>query len=158
MAQRFEPTFDMYGAAPPDGEWGYVVDDYDITYGPGWWPYHRDGKPGTVRVSPNTEFRSWRNEYVLISPNLTASATVVARLHLFLRAQGMGAMTVAACIGVDIRQRTFSLLDGLPTELHEQATVKGRRLLDLILAGRTDRRRSAARPRTAADLARQPQR
>jgi hypothetical protein len=129
MAQRFEPTFDMYGGATPDGDWGYVVDDCGITYGPGWWPYHRDGKPGTVRVSPNTEFRSWRNEYVLISPSpsLTEPATAVARLQLFVRPQGMGAMTVAARIGVDIRQRTFSLPDGLPAELHEQATVKGRR-------------------------------
>jgi hypothetical protein len=35
MAQRFEPTFDMYGAAPPDGDWAYIVDDYGITYGQG---------------------------------------------------------------------------------------------------------------------------
>jgi hypothetical protein len=58
----------------------------------------------------------------------------------------MGAMTVAARIGIDIRKRTVSLPDGLPTELHEQATVKGRRLLDLILARRTDRRGAPLTP------------
>lgn len=154
MTPRFESTFDMYGAAPPGGDWAYVVDGYGITYGPGWWPYHRDGKPGTIRVAPDTEFRSWRNEYVLISPSRAQPAAAVARLQLFVRPQGMGAMIVGAQLGINIRQRTVALPVGLPEQLHEQAGVKGRRLLDLIVAGRTDRRRGAARPRTAADLAR----
>ncbi len=94
MPQRFEPSFYMYGAAPPEGQWAYTVDDFGICYGPGWWPFHRDGKPGTVRVAPDVEYRARPNEYLLISPGQAATAT--ARLHLFIRAQGLGVLTVAA--------------------------------------------------------------
>jgi hypothetical protein len=143
----------MYGGPPPDGEWNYIVDDHSITFGPGWWPYYRDGKPGTVRMSPDTEFRSWRNEYILTRPRRSEPAQAVARLHLYVRPQGMGAMTVAAQLVIDIRQHTVALPDGLPEHLCEQAATKGQRLLDRILADRRHRRRGAAGPHTAYDRA-----
>lgn len=33
--------FDMYGDELPLGTWSYVVDDYGVQYGPGWWPFHK---------------------------------------------------------------------------------------------------------------------
>lgn len=92
---RFEPVFDMYGIAPPEGDWSYIVDSTEIVYGPGWWPFYRHGTPTGIRVSPDTEFRSWRNEYVLIFPR--TGATAAARVHLYVRPQGSGAMTVLVC-------------------------------------------------------------
>lgn len=153
MTPRFEPTFDMYAGAPPDGEWLYIVDDYVIAFGPGWWPYYREGKPSNVRMSPDTGNRSWRNEYVDIGPRRSEPAKAIARLHLYVRPQGLGAMIVTASLIVDIRQRIVTLPEGLPEYLHDQASAKGRRLLGRILADRRQRRRGAAGPHTAHDRA-----
>lgn len=150
---KFEPTFDMYGITPPPGDWAYVLDDTGIAFGPGWWPFHRDGAPAGIRVSPDVEFRSWRNEYVLLYPSTSGPAAATARITLYVRPQGMGAMTVVAYLGLDIRQRTYTLPDGLPEHLHEKAITKAQRLLDFISNTRADRRRGSPRPRTAADIA-----
>jgi hypothetical protein len=68
----------MYAPPHQAEDWAHLVDD-GITSGPAWWPYHRDGKPGTVRVGPDTEFRSWRNQHVLISPSLPEPAAAAAQ-------------------------------------------------------------------------------
>jgi len=53
-----ESVFDMYAIAPPEGDWAYVVDDHTVTFGPGWWPLYRNGKPSAVRVAPGSEYLS----------------------------------------------------------------------------------------------------
>jgi hypothetical protein len=154
MTQRFEPVFDMYAVTPPEGDWRYVLDDYDVAYGPGWWPFHRDGRATQVRLSPDTAFLSWRNEYVLASPPTSPrSPTASARFRLSLRRQGSGAMVVPVRVTVDLRAGAVRWPDGLPGELRGQAAMKGERLVDLVRAARGERRRGVARPTTAHDQA-----
>lgn len=57
-------TFDGYGQLLELGNWSYVVDDYPAGYGKGsWYPFD-----GSARLAPDCDYRSWRNEYVLIRP------------------------------------------------------------------------------------------
>jgi len=147
---HYESVFDMYAIAPPEGDWAYVVDDHTVTFGPGWWPLYRNGKPSAVRVAPGSEYLSWRNENVAIYPGQDATAN--AKLHLFVRKQGMGAITVLTWIHLDLRACGYQLNLGLPRYLHEQAAGKAARLLDLLLAARSARRRGATHPITAYDL------
>ena len=39
----FDEDFRMYVSDEPAEPWGYDVDDYGISYGPGWWPWYRTG-------------------------------------------------------------------------------------------------------------------
>lgn len=124
---------DLYGQdLDPDGDWAYNVDDYGVTYvGGQWYPFDR-----TVRLSPDCEFRSWRNQYVSVGP--TDEPTVaVARLHLTVRKQGHALMTVHVRAGLNMEtgEITFSH-DDLDDRLLHEAQVKGARVLALLAAER----------------------
>jgi hypothetical protein len=149
--------FDMYGQPPPEGDWRYVIDDSGISYGPGWWPLYRTWlgsaglQPAGVRLAPDSEFRSWRNEYVLIGPG--SGPVMVAHLNLYVREQGMGAIVVEhVAVTLDIRNRAATVDEGCPGIVLEQAQGKAGRLLAWLLAERAARRSGRARPVTAADL------
>jgi len=143
-----QPVFDMCGLQLPDGDWAYEVDDFDIAYGPGWWPYHRDGQPSGVRLAPNTRYWAWRNEYVLAHPT-GRGPTVHAGLQLYERKQGMGAMIVRCRVVLDLKHGSFTVDERCPPHLRPQADTKAQRLLDLILAARRERRRGQPAPLTA---------
>lgn len=147
------PYFDPYGQPPVTGDWEYVLDDFGVTYGPGWWPLYRDGTPCSARLAPDTEYRSWRNEYVLLRPGTDAHA--VAQVRLYCRRQGLGAIVVDARIGIDLRERTaivLSDLSGCPDEVRQQADGKAAKLLRFLLAQRRARRKKATQPVTAYQM------
>jgi hypothetical protein len=147
------PHFDPYGQPPPAGDWEYVLDDFGVSYGPGWWPLYRDGTPCGVRLAPDTEYRSWRNEYVTLRPG--TGARTVAQVTLYCRRQGLGAMVLDARIGIDLRERTVTVVSDLsdcPDEVRQQAHDKAAKLLRFLLAQRHARRTGATRPVTAYEL------
>ncbi|TKG62377.1 MULTISPECIES: hypothetical protein [Pseudonocardiaceae] len=159
-----DDEFDMYGLELELGTWSYILDDFGIVYGPGWYPFHRaltrseqnpsapllnravpvgTTKPTGVRLSPNVAEYSWRNEYVLLAP---IDHRVQARTRLFVRKQGLGAMVRRITIEVDLRAELVTIPDQCPAALREQAEVKGQRVLDLLQAARRERRRRAKTP------------
>lgn len=162
-----EATFDMYGLALPLGNWSYAIDDGVVLYGAGWYPLHKAvlrnethptaplvthqvstgrAMPAPVRLSPNTELRAWRNEYVGLRPY---DHRVHADVNLFVNRRGAGAMTWALSIEIDLRAEAVTVPDGCPPELHEQAEVKGHRVLALLLAARHERYTGLREPSSA---------
>jgi hypothetical protein len=140
------------GLAPPSGEWEYELDDHEITFGRGWWPFHRETVGGqlettAVRVAPNTTYQSWGNEYVLLEPDGGSCAN--ATLELFVRAQGRGVVIGHGGVRIDIRSRAVSVDRGCPPPLRDQAEMKATRLLAFLLAARASRRSGLLTPRTA---------
>ena len=50
---RTRPDEEFDGAiAPPTGEWEYELDDFSATFGPGWWPFYKDGRPAPCGLRP----------------------------------------------------------------------------------------------------------
>lgn len=156
--------FDLYGIELELGKWAYVLDQLGVTYGPGWYPFREKvtrsepdpvepllnrkvptGRttPVGVRISPGVANYSWGNEYVTLEP---VDHRVRARMTLFVRKQGMGAMIRRVEIAVDLRERSVTIPPECPAELHTQAQVKGERILDLLTAARRERRRGAPIP------------
>ncbi|WP_331738799.1 hypothetical protein [Embleya sp. NBC_00896] len=162
-----EDEFDMYGIELDLGDWRYVIDELGVVYGRGWYPLHRypthpepdpssplltrlvagdATAPAQVRVSPGIEVYSWRNEYVTLNP---IDHRVEARIRLFVRRQGMGAMVRRVVLHIDLRDKTVLLPAELPAALRTQAETKGRRVLDLLTDARRERRRRLPEPSQA---------
>ncbi|MFE7135905.1 hypothetical protein ACFVIM_34145 [Streptomyces sp. NPDC057638] len=156
--------FDMYGVQLDLGDWSYALDDTQVVYGPGWSPFHRhvqriEQHPAdplltrrtdtgrtecaAVRISPDIEFRSWRNEYVVLRP---FGRRTRAELRLNTTGRGPGATTRRVTIEIDLRTRQAAIPDRCPKELREQAEVKATRILDFLTVARSERRRGAEAP------------
>lgn len=167
--------FDMYGLELPLDNWAYVLDEPGIVYGPGWYPFHRTlsrseqnptapllnravpiGKtePTGVRISPNAANYSWRNEYVRLVP---IDHRVRARMALFVRKQGLGAMVRRITVEVDLRADLVTVPQECPDPLRKQADIKGQRVLNLLTAARRERRRRAKTPTAVLASWAQPQ-
>ncbi|MEV6774424.1 hypothetical protein AB0N05_37885 [Nocardia sp. NPDC051030] len=151
--------YDPYAITTPVGEWKYVLDDFGILYGDGWWPLHRPprtilGEKGTrpvqVRVAPDCAYRAWRNQYVLMIPCRPDMAVVRCRVPLYVRPCISGGILFDRTVTLDLRGQRYELDHrGCPIELYEQLDTKGRRLLDLVLVHRKARRSSVPAPVTA---------
>jgi hypothetical protein len=170
MRRYFPPAvapadeFDMYGIELDLGDWAYALDQSGVVYGPGWYPFHRpvtslEPNPAAplvhhpvetgrtaqtgVRISPDAAHYSWRNEYVALEP---FDHRVRARMALFVRRQGMGAMVRRVSIEIDLRNRHVTIPEACPEQLRHQADIKGHRILDLLRAARRERRRGVTIP------------
>lgn len=142
--------FQMYGLAPPSGEWGYCLDDYNVSYAAGWWwPF---SKP-SVRLAPDTAPYAWNSQYVKLDTTPIARHVALAAMQLHLRHQGLGTATVAARVQIDMRAREVTVLArDIAGPLCEHAVDNGRKVLAFLLRHRARRRRGHTEPVTAADL------
>ncbi|MEJ3741788.1 hypothetical protein WEI85_00600 [Actinomycetes bacterium KLBMP 9797] len=100
-------------------------------------------------AGPNTDYRAWGTEYVLVWASGDAGAR--ARLVLHGTPNTDGDTPVVVHVVVDLRERTATVDPGCPAHLRGQADAKAQRVLDLLLACRRERRRGANRPVTAHD-------
>ncbi|ALV39153.1 hypothetical protein [Streptomyces sp. CdTB01] len=146
-------------------DWAYALEPRAVFYGPGWYPFHehvtrrekdptaplhdRDvptGRtvPARVRLSPDVENFSWANEYVQLTP---VDHRVQARLHLYVGQERGSTLVRTVMLEIDLRAKRVMLPPQMPTALRHQAEVKGRRILDLLLAARRERRRGVNEPR-----------
>jgi hypothetical protein len=138
----------MYGLELELGTWAYVLDDFGIVYGPGWYPFHRaltrsEQNPAAPLQNRAVPTGKTKPTGVRLSP---IEHRVQARMHLFVRKQGLGAMVRQITIEVDLRAERVTSPNQCPTALREQAEVKGQRVLDLLKAARRERRRRAKTP------------
>jgi hypothetical protein len=147
---RRQYQFQPWATPPPRGDWAYIVDEFDVTFAPGWWPYRHHNELRCVRVSPDSEYRAWNNQYLALYPN--PDATVTAYLQLWLRRQAMGGKVAYASATIDIRAQRASVNGACPAAVKDQAGIKAQRLLELILTGRSERRIGWERPWTAYDM------
>lgn len=153
-----EPERDMYGVKLDLGGWRYVLDAQAVFYGPGWYPFHQhvtrrekdptaplndravptgETVPATVRLSPGAEHRSWRNEYVQLTP---VDHRVEARLQLYAGQEGGCVLVRAVTLQIDLRTMRVTLPDQIPAgPLRHQAAIKGERILALLAAARYER-------------------
>ncbi|MET9083677.1 hypothetical protein ABZX77_17580 [Streptomyces sp. NPDC004237] len=155
----------LYGVNLGLGDWTYVLDGNTVFYGPGWYPFHehvtrreqdptaplntRDmptGQtvPARVRISPDVEHFSWRNEYVELTP---VDHRVEARLHLFAGQEHAYTLVRTVTLEIDLRAKRVLLPVRIPPALRYQAQGKGQRILDLMLAARRERRCGVKEPR-----------
>lgn len=119
--------------------WAYEVDDQAVTYGPGWYPFYMDGKPGHVRLAPDLAFYAWGIEYVGIGPGKDSTAEVGFYVTRDKRAHAI----------IDIRTQAITIENTCPAEHREIAEIKAARVLKLILAARSERRQGKAAPTLA---------
>ena len=147
---RAGERFVSFSAATPTGGWAYIVDDCGIEFGAGWFPFRRErgGQPALVRLSPDTDYCAWSNEYVQLMPAQDSPRRATAIIHVFKRAQGMGAIVSRASVTIDIPSRTIEVSCEDP-EAIAGARDKANRLLAFVLASRDQRRRGLRRPATA---------
>ncbi len=138
----------MLNPPTPSGSWSYIVDDYGIGYGPGWWPYYRAGKPDSVRLAPDTAFYAWRDhQHVLARP---ADSVATSHVTVTLALPGDGDGRPMRCqVYLDLRDRSVTVPDTIPAWARTEAQEKGQGVLDLLLAARAERRRGASAPVTA---------
>lgn len=146
--------FDGWAIPPPTSDPPYAVDDAGLTYGAGPWPFRRfdDGHLATVRIAPSSEYRAWRNEYVLVHPNEDGSGAE-AQLQLWLRPQGMGGYVLRVNVTLDLARDAYSFAPLHHASLQARAESKAQRILDLVGVARRERDRGATRPTTAAETA-----
>ncbi|WP_020124548.1 hypothetical protein [Streptomyces canus] len=157
---------DMYGVKLDLGGWRYVLDAQAVFYGPGWYPFHQhvtrrekdptaplndrlvptgDTVAARMRISPDVEHRSWRNECVQLTP---VDHRVKARLQLYAGQEGGCALVRTATLQIDLRAMRVTLPDQIPAgPLRHQAAVKGERILALLAAARYERDHGASEPR-----------
>ncbi|MEU0950262.1 hypothetical protein ABZ379_47665 [Streptomyces canus] len=101
--------------------------------------------PATVRISPDAEHRSWRNEYVQLTP---VDHRVEARLQLYAGQEGGCVLVRAVTLQIDLRTMRVTLPDQIPAgPLRHQAAIKGERILALLAAARCERDHGASEPR-----------
>ncbi|MFD8646583.1 hypothetical protein [Streptomyces mirabilis] len=155
----------MYGVKLDLDEWGYILDAQSVLYGPGWYPFHQHvtrrekdptaplndrevptGRtvPAPVRISPDVENRSWRNEYVQLTP---VDQRVEARLRLYVGQRQGTTLVRTVTLQIDLRAKAVRLPAQCPDALRQQAVTKGRRILNLLLVARRERRQGASKPR-----------
>ncbi|MCC9708276.1 hypothetical protein E4N62_25240 [Streptomyces sp. MNU76] len=161
-----EPERDMYGVKLELGGWRYVLDAQAVFYGPGWYPFHQhvtrrekdptaplndrlvptgQTVPAPVRISPDVENRSWRNEYVRLTP---VDHRVEARLQLYAGDEQGCPLVRTVTLQIDLGARRVTLPDQIPAgPLRHQAAVKGERILALLAAALQERGHGASEPR-----------
>lgn len=161
--------FYMYPSAPPAGEWAYQLDEWGVTYKRGQsWPFRqatdrdllaamkRKHFPApaagcgvsAIRLSPDTEYRSWGNEYVSVSPSWTAPEIAETWLTLHVAPHGMGADVTRCKVTLDLTAGTFTVGECMP-EVKEQAEVKAARLIAFFRAAQADAEAGKRKPVTA---------
>src|SRR5712691_8380723 len=153
----------MYPAKPPEGEWSYIVDDFGIAYRRGFWPFRRgtaseerrevaefarkearlgrEWKLGEAcgwtsgRLAPDTEYCAAVQNYVLVFPDTRVAWKAEAGLHLYVRKQGLGAITVKCEAEIDLRDFSVTLSrirDDWPGELKAQAEEKAAKVAAML--------------------------
>jgi len=153
---------DIYAVGLPAEPWSYVLDDGGIRYrrGPsGWWPFayadeareqsarsywsaRADCGVACLRLAPASEYRSWRNEYVLAEPDRKMPHLASARLALLVRGQGLGGVVVPCHMQLDLRAQAFTIDGagrGWPPPLTAQARMRAAKLLAYVAAALAER-------------------
>jgi hypothetical protein len=153
LADLPRAKFDGYAQATPQGEWSYCLDEPQIVFGPGWWPFYRSPHhtaapvPATVRLSPDTAYRSWRNEYVLVFDDRESSRMCWFGLRIWLRAQGMGGFVwESGHITLDIPTGTWAITGDVPDEVLTEVETKVAKIHTFIHQMRSLRRKGVERP------------
>lgn len=151
--------FYSFPARVPEGEWAYAVDDFGMAYDRGtpFWPFRyanegqqraviegwkRKGFPSeegcgwrAIRLAPDTEYCSAGQNYVTVYPSNEHPAKAWAGVCLYVRPQGMGAITVSCLLDIDLDAMTATyrnLGPALPEDLKAQAEEKKTKILALL--------------------------
>jgi hypothetical protein len=87
---------DPYAVPPPAEPFDYVVADEPIRRMPPGNPRLLQAERSALRLAPDSQYRSWRNEYVTVQEETTAiqggKAVTVLRVHgsVYLHPHGLG--------------------------------------------------------------------
>jgi hypothetical protein len=151
-SERAELKFDGYAIAEPVGEWEYELNDLGVRYGRGSWPSHGcDGRgswPCSVRLAPNTEYKSWRTQFVLLTL-VPKGLVVFATLQVFVRPQGLGGWVHDAHAEMRLSPDEWTWRNPLPADIRRQAKVKRDKVLKFLCLARQERDAGQRAPVTA---------
>ncbi|WP_431921349.1 hypothetical protein [Nonomuraea jabiensis] len=150
MIDLMGAKFFSFTPPPPSGDWEYVLDDYGVIYRRGWWPFANavSGRPCSVRISPDTEYRAWGGQYVLVWPDRDNTALFTSRILVHVRTQGFGVLAVPVNPVIDLRTRQIVIPSSCPESLREKAAEGAGRLLRFVQNHR-HARTTRNRPETA---------
>ena len=87
---------DPYAVHPPRESFDYIVDGDAICRMPPGSPRLLEAAHSAVRLAPDSEYRAWRNEYVLVReeiavfPGCTPIPVLHVRGSVYLRERGLG--------------------------------------------------------------------
>ncbi len=121
------------------GQWGYQIDTGlegdGIVYGPGRWPFYRNGRPAAVRLSPDVAYSAWHVHYVLASPAGFDQVQLLMHCH----DDTIGSRMASVYAHLDLARRRVVVAEALTDHLRWQAAGKARRVLDYVDAAYADR-------------------
>jgi hypothetical protein len=146
-----------------DEHWSYILDDTNIMYGPGWWPFYTDRnwpltggvneaptQPCGVRLAPDIAFYAWHTEYLLLYPT-DEPGVVSGSCHVTPRDTSRHH---AERLAFQLRmhgERWLAEPVGSPTHDADVLAEKTRRAVDFLHAAIAERNGGARQPTTAAD-------
>ena len=111
--------FDPYAVPPPAEPFDYVVDDEPIRRTPPGNPRLLQEDHSALRLSPDSAYRAWRNEYVMVREEIVAFHRLVS--VTVLRVQGSVYLHPRGS-GVDVLDFEAALLDPAREALISVAT------------------------------------
>jgi len=163
--QPARPAWQMPPGLPQarDDSWAYILDDTEVVYGPGWWPFYADRRwplaggstdrtlqPCGVRLAPDVAFYAWHTEYLSLYPTDEPGA-VDGGCHVVPSGTPRHD---AERVAFRLRMRD----DGWAVEPigslqrgQDILAEKVRRAIDFLRAAIAERDGDATRPTTAAD-------
>lgn len=149
--------FDTLAVPEPAGPWSYVLDDCGIRYGSGAWPFYRSDRASVlpsgrdaavVRVSPDREYRMWRNQEVRLYPQPVHNPVRI-RLTLWVCAHEIGAWVLPTEARLWLPTRAWVWQIDVPESLRVAAADARDRILQFLDLALRERDAGAIAPQTA---------
>ena len=160
----YREEFDTWGVPEPAEPWSYNLDDTNVSYGPGDWPFWETtggnsvpGLPATVekteprtslRLAPDTAYQSWRQAYMTVYREKDGYSL---SFGWAIRPQGMGQYVANVHVRLDtdysIRNRRDFKGDAL-----KQVRARVEKFKAFLDKHRAARDRGETRPETAHEL------
>jgi len=145
--------FDGSAIAEPSGAWDYELDDYGVEYyGDSQWPFyrrvHKEMQPTSVRLSPNTEFKLWRTQYVLLTV-LPEQGIIDVGLKVLVHREGSGGWVAEAGGVIDLESHRWIITRAVPDEIKQQSVLKRDKVLSFLAQARAERAAGCSVPLTA---------
>jgi hypothetical protein len=156
MVSRNKPAgevCDLQAVPEPAGNWDYELDDHGVTYGRGPWPFFRRGteqtsQPTLIRLAPNTAYRAWGIQYVLLMPNEALTRVYVCG-QTYVKRPRFGTCERPLYAELSLPNLNWRWLSPIDAEILERARQRRRKILRFLRRARAERDRGQLAPITA---------
>lgn len=161
IARPVLPTekFDAIVIAEPVGDWEYDLDDHGVHYDQSTWPFcyqrgeHRE--PTSVRLAPNTEYQTWRTQYVIVFPvpglgtESPEPVNALVAMQVLIRSEGAGGWVQSVFARIQLNTWAYEWYTPPLESIAAQAQAKLTKVLRFLQRACEERDRGVKRPATA---------